>query len=144
MHTARSLTIMGGGCLPMGVYLPGGVPTQGVGCTCPGGVPAWEGVPVQWGTYQSGTCLGVYLPGVYLPRGCTCPGDVYHVTYPIMHLMLSVCCLHTNWDTSTVHLLIYCCLVMWPARHARIQPPPPRCGQTDACKNITFANYVCG
>ena len=55
-----------------GVYLPGGVPAQGVGwgCTCLGC-----------------TCLGGYLPGVipvggerctyqgvYLPGGCTCPG----------------------------------------------------------------------
>ena len=35
-----------------------------------------------------------------------------------------------------------------PARHAGISParhagiPPPR-GQTDTCKNITFANFVC-
>ena len=64
----------GGVYLP-GVYLPGG-------CTCQGGVPAG---------------------GVYLPGGCTCPGGgvparggVYHVTYPIMHLMLPVCCLLTN------------------------------------------------
>ena len=27
------------------------------------------------------------------------------------------------------------------ARHAGI--PPPSCGQTDTCKNITFANFVC-
>ena len=44
-----------------------------------GGVSAW-GVS-SWGC----------LPGGGLPRG-----DVCHVTYPIMHLMLPVCCLHTN------------------------------------------------
>ena len=27
------------------------------------------------------------------------------------------------------------------AHHAM---PPPHCGQTDTCKNITFANFVCG
>ena len=74
-----------------------------------------------------------------LTRGVSLPGGSAHVTYPIMHLLLPVCCLHTNWDTSTVHLFIYCCLFMWPARHAGI--PPPR-EQTDTCKNITFANYV--
>ena len=56
-----------------GVYLPGGVPAQGVGwgVYLPGGVPAW-GVPARgyicWGRE-------VYLPGgvptrrMYLPRG---------------------------------------------------------------------------
>ena len=29
-----------------------------------------------------------------------------------------------------------------PARHAGI--PPPHSGQTDTCKNITFANFICG
>ena len=29
-----------------------------------------------------------------------------------------------------------------PAMHDGIAPPP--CGQTHTCKNITFANYVCG
>ena len=53
--------------MPGGVYLPGGVPAQGqgectcLGDTCLGGVPAQGGVPA-W--------------GVYLPKGCTCPGGV--------------------------------------------------------------------
>ena len=38
--------------------------------------------------------------------------------------MLPVCCLHTSWDPLTVQLLIYCWLVMWPARHAGIPPAP--------------------
>ena len=69
---------------------------------------------------------GVCLPAQWVPAwwACLTGGGGYHVTYPIMHLMLPVCCLHTNWDTSTVHLLIYCCLVMWPARHAGITPTP--------------------
>ena len=114
-----------GGCTCLG-----GVPAQGVylprGCTCLGGVPAW-GVYLPRGVYLPGgctcwggcTCLGWYLPGglylpggctcrgVYLPGGCTCQGrGVYHVTYPIMHLMLPVCCLLTNCDPPTLQLLI--------------------------------------
>ena len=33
--------------------------------------------------------------GGCLPGGCL-PGKAYHVTYPIMHLMLPVCCLLAN------------------------------------------------
>ena len=33
--------------------------------------------------------------GGFSIRGVSIQG-VYHVTYPIMHLMLPVCCLHTN------------------------------------------------
>ena len=28
--------------------------------------------------------------------------------------------------------------------HVTCTPPSPLCGQTDACKNISFANFVCG
>ena len=42
-----------------------GVPAQ-EGCTCQG-VPAW----------------GVYLPRVYLPGGCTCPGECLASTPPL-------------------------------------------------------------
>ena len=68
--------------------------------------PVSTGVPA-WG---EGACLGGACTG-----GCVCPGGSawgvsaqgglhggvstqggYHVTYPIMHLMLPVCCLHTN------------------------------------------------
>ena len=83
-------------------------------------------------TARSLTILGRCLTwGGDWPRGCLTRGivcltrGVYHVTYPIMHLISPVCCLHTNWDTSTVHLLTYCCLVMWPARHAWITPLHP-------------------
>ena len=66
---------------------------------------------------------GVLHPGGSPSGGSPSQGEgVYHVTYPIMHLMLPVCCLHTNWDTPTVHLLIYC-LVMWPAMHPGIPTP---------------------
>ena len=31
-----------------------------------------------------------------------------------------------------------------PARHVGIPPPPPPDGQTDTCKDLTFANFICG
>ena len=82
-----------GGLAREGVgHLPGGTCPEGVpawGCTCPGGiclgvVPA-QGVSAWWGV-----CLGVSAWGV------SAQGGVCHVIYPIMHLMLPVCCLHTN------------------------------------------------
>ena len=66
MRTARLLPVSpsmhcsGGMYLPGEVYLPRG----------------WWGVPAQE-VYLPGGCTpaqGVYLPGVYLPGGCTCPG----------------------------------------------------------------------
>ena len=47
--------------------------------------------------------------------------STYHVTYPIMHLMLPVCCLHTNWVSTPVQLLIYSVTQV----HVGIHPPPP-------------------
>ena len=78
------------------------------GCTC-------------WGVYLGG---GVPALGVYL--------GVYHVTYPIIHLMLPVCCPVTNWDWSPVQLLILC-LVMWPVVHVGIQPTPPPWTEWQTC-----------
>ena len=103
-----------GRCLPEGVSLLGeclpgdgtswGVPPRGC---LPRGVPVW-GVPVlglaQGVSLLGGACPGGYLPGVPA-QGVPAWGDVYqgvpargvdHVTYPIMHLILPVCCLHTN------------------------------------------------
>ena len=63
------------GTCPGGVYLPRGVPARGGGtcperCTCLGGVPAGGGGTcpercTSWGV----PAWGVYLLGVYLPRG---------------------------------------------------------------------------
>ena len=81
IRTARLLTVTQHALL--GVYLPGGctclggtfqgIPAQGV-CTCPGGVPAWGGLPA-WGVPSRGylprgdvPARGVYLPRGYLPR----------------------------------------------------------------------------
>ena len=137
MRTARTLTDWGGvcrggvcqkgGCLPEGGCLPGG----GVGECLPGGC-----LP---GVGGGGVCRGVSA------RGGVCQRGVYHVTYPIMHLMLPVCCLHTNWDSPAVQLLLYCLLIMWPARHAGI-PTPPLWTEflTHAYENITLPQLRCG
>ena len=71
MHTTCLLTesqhaLLGGSVPTQGVYLPGGICLVGVparGYLPEGGVPGHSGVPAQG-------------RGVYLPRGCTCPGGV--------------------------------------------------------------------
>ena len=118
VYLSGRCTCLGGTCLggctclggvPVwGVYLSGGVPVWGV--YLPGGVPAQGGVPV-WGVYLSGGVPVRGVPAWGVPSlGGTCLGvpawGVYHVTYPIMHLMLPVCCLHTNWVSAAVQLLI--------------------------------------
>ena len=62
-----------------------------LGCV-PGGVPGG----VYQGVSARDVCQGVSAQGVV-------PGGVYHVTYPIMHLILPVCCLHTNWESTPVN-----------------------------------------
>ena len=131
LHTARLLTISQHALWPRGCTCPrGGVPAWGYlpgGCTCLGGVPAQGvvylprgyllgvylpgGVPAQ-GVYL----LGVYLPGVYLPGGVPAWGGG---------------CLPGRCT----------CLGQYLPRYSH---PPPPCGQTDTCKTITFANFVCG
>ena len=155
MRTARTVTIRGGVSAPGGgVSALGGVCSRGCllgGCLTRGSGGLLQGGVCSGGSDLAVSDLGGLLPGGVWPRGGVCsrgcltwgvsaprgvwPGGVYLVTYPIMHLMLSVCCLHTNWDTSSVHLLIYCCLVMWPARHTGI-PTPPLNRMTDRCKII--------
>ena len=107
-------------------------------------ISIWNKNAFQWDAYRTAHLFtgGGCLPRGCLPRGVSARGSVClggcacHVTYPIMHLMLPVCCLHTNWDPPTVQLLIYCWLVMWPARHAGIPLPPPPRGQTGTCKRL--------
>ena len=90
-----------------------------VDCMWGGIHPGRAGCPARWGCLLRGWWVGVSAQG----GGCL-PGRC-HVTYPIMHLMLPVCCLNTNWDPATVQLLIYCWLIMWPARHAGIHTFSP-------------------
>ena len=72
MHTAHTVTV--GGCVGGGG----------------GGVSAQGGVCPRGGCLSRGdVCLGVSAQGDVCWEGC-------HVTYPIMHLMLPVCCPNTN------------------------------------------------
>ena len=66
----------------------------------------------HWYPHKSFDRLGgVRSGGACMVWGCACQGVcVYHVTYPIMHLMLPVFCFHINWESIPVQLLIYC----WP------------------------------
>ena len=138
MHTARALTISPsmlcegvsaprevsawGGCLPRGcVYsggcLSGGVSTQGG--VCSGGV-------CPWGVYLGGVCPGgVSGQGVSASWGVSTQGGVWlGGVYPGGCLPGgNICLLGVCWDTT---------------------PPLWTEWMTDTCKNITFANYVCG
>ena len=120
-----------GVCLPGGVparglYLPRGVPARG--CTCQRGVPVW-------GLYLPGgcTCLGVYLP-----RECTCLGVSASVHAGI----------HTPPGLDSPG----CGPGHPPARPPNLplglgldtHPCEQNDWQTDLCKNITFANFICG
>ena len=128
MYTARLLTVTGGACMAGAMCDMGSMCGGGGGCVareaCVMG-SVWQG-GMHWGSaWQRGM-------------------GVYHMTYPIMHLMLPVCYLYTNWKAAPMQMLIYFWLVMWPVQgklHAGITPPPPR-GQADACKNITFPQLL--
>ena len=114
----------------------------------------------QWDAYRplvDSMCVcmgGVCLGGGSLSRGCVYPGGVStqgvsawgaHMTYPMMHLILPVCCLHTATPTETQQQCSCLYTAGWSCDLQGMlgYTPPPR-GQTDTCKNIIFANYVCG
>ena len=98
------------------------------GCAClggllPGGVPGPGGSAPRGVPGLGGVCLppgGVLGPGGLLPGGC---------------LVLGVVCL--LWMGAGV------CSGGIPACTEADTPPPP-CGQTHACKNITLAKLHCG
>ena len=101
---------------PWGGVVPGGVVPGGCG---PGGCGPGGCGPggLVWGVLPGGVVLGGCGPRRGVPGGVS--GGCYHVTYPIMHLMLPVCCLHTNRDSTLVQLLIYC----WPIACWDTTPP---------------------
>ena len=93
---------------------------------------SWGGREVLWTLILGGGGVWPYILG-----GA-------HVTYPIMHLDLPLCCLLTNWDWTPVQLLIYCLpSACWDRSHGHISPPPPLSDRmTNTCKNITFTRYA--
>ena len=155
MRTVRNNSRLLGGCTwsqgctwSLGVYLvPGGVPgSRGVPspgrCTWSGGVPGPRGCTWFWGcvylvqgcTWFLGGCtwswqvylvLGVYLvPGVYLVLG----GNLV----PGVYLVLGVYLVPGGVPGPGGHLVLGGYLPRFS----------PACGQTDRCKNITFATSL--
>ena len=98
-----------GGCSPS----RGGSPSGG-GFSIPGGSPSWGGSPSRGFSIWGG---GLHPGG----RGALHPGGVYHVTYPIMHLMLPVCCLLTQLrltNSAAAYIVVVQGMMGYP-------PPPP-------------------
>ena len=138
-------------CIPVGCIPPACWPylpacTAPGGCACSGGVPAPGCVPAKgWGclvlggvcsqgvSATGGGCLlleGVSAPGV-VPCGLSC--HAFDVTCMLPPHQLR----HIN--SAPAYILLpghVTCKACWDT-------PPPH-GQTDTCKNITFANYFCG
>ena len=121
MHSSRMRTTH---LLPVSpsMHCSWGVPAQGLclsrevyllrrGVLAQGGVPGQEGCTCPGGVPAQG---GVPARVVYLPRGVTCPGGV-----------------PAQGECT--------CPGGVPAWGVPAQVLP-RCGQTDTCKNITFAN----
>ena len=117
MRTARTLT-KGGGSPSGGVLHLGGFSIWGGspsrGVLHLGGVSIWGGSPSR---------------GVSIRGGVPC--DLSHHAFDVTCMLPphQLCtCLYTAWSCDLQCILGY----------------HPSCGQTDTCKNITFANYVCG
>ena len=103
------------------------------------------------------------------PSNHACPSRSHHACTPpgaTMHASLEQPCTHP-WSNHTCHHppSNHACPAEQPHTHpgATMHAPPsphppeqphtpphwsnhahPPCGQTDTCKNITFANFVCG
>ena len=105
-------------------------------CTWSQGVYLVLGVPGSGGYLPRG---GMYLVRGYLvlggvpgPGGGTWPGGVPGLGVPAQRAVYLV---------PGVYLVAGGCT--WSRGEVPAQVLPP-CGQTDTCKNITFANFVCG
>ena len=107
-----------GGSSIQGVPLSGGFSIQGVG-----GFSIWgfsiQGVP-SWGVLHLGD-----VP-------CDLSNHAFDVTCMLPPHQLR----HTNCAPAYILPGHVTCNASWDTH--------PPCGQTDTCKNITFANYVCG
>ena len=114
MHTTRTLTIPAGVC-SWGVPAWGGCLPRGV---CSWGVPAWGvGVPA-WGV----------------------PCDLSHHAFDVTCMLPSH---QLRLITSAAAYIVFGHVTCGACRDTT--PSPPLVDRmTDTCKNITFANYVCG
>ena len=117
---------------PLVDHIPACTVQGGVSQHALGGVPARGVVYLPWGcTFPGDVCLGVYLPRqctypevMYLPRGCI-------PAFTWVYLPGGV--------PVQVGVPARGC---FPSFSGADNPLP--CGQTDTCENITFANFVCG
>ena len=146
MRTVRSSGRISGGSARGGVCCQGVSAPRGVGCLFRGrGVCSrrefgcllwrmsarrvcllWGGVYYQDGSAPREVCSGgCLLQGgcVSAPGGCLLSGE----SAPGGCLLWGVCVCSGGGVVS---------------HHALRQTPPPPCGQTDACKNITFATSL--
>ena len=148
MRTARTVTMGGvvrGGCGPGGViwggvipggFGPGGVWSQGgvvLGGVIWGVVPGGCGGPGGWSQGEWSRGGG---PGGVSWGGCV-PCDISHHAFDVTCLLPPHQLRHIN--SAPAYILLpghVTCKACWDTH-------PPR-GQTHTCKNITFANYVCG
>ena len=120
---SAALAVSPGGGGSVCVCSRGGVSSQGVsalGGVCSGGYLLLKGV------CSGGVCL---LLGVSTPRGVSALGGVCSGGVPSAAgvCLLPGGCLLRGWGVVS--------------QHALRQTPSP-CGQTDACKNITFATSL--
>ena len=172
LHLGGGFSIPGGspswgvGGSPSGGGVPigrGGSPSQGGspsrGVLHPrGGSPSWEGgvlhpgggFSIRGGEFSIRGVLhlggspsrGVLHWGVlYLggsPSGGGVPCDISHHAFDVTCMLPPHQLRHIN--SAPAYILLpghVTCKACWDTH-------PPPCGQTHICKNITFANYVCG
>ena len=135
MRTDRSSSRHGGSPHhPQSRHPPGaGTPLPLLEQAPPGQIPSTSPLGVDLDQIPLNFPLGVgleTLPGqipLNFPLGCG-PGNLQGMLGYHPHF----------WRPAARHAGIP------PAMDVGIAPPPPPCGQTHTCKNITFANYVCG
>ena len=132
-----------------GFLHPGGCSPSG-GFSIPGGCSPLGGSPSQGGVLHLGVLhLGGFLhlggvlhrggspPGGSPSRGCVCvPCDLSHHAFDVTCMLPPHQLRHTNFAPAYILPGHVTCNASWDTH--------PPCGQTDTCKNITFANYVCG
>ena len=133
MHTTRTVTIGGAVCSGGGVCSRGDLlPRE---CLLPGvSAPRGgllRGVCSQGGSAPSGG------GGWLLPEEGGVPCDISHHAFDVTCMLPPHQLRHINSAPAYILLPGYVtCKACWDT--------PPPCGQTHTCKNITFANYVCG
>ena len=120
----------GGGCLLRGGVCSGGVSAPGglgvySGAVCFGGGCLLPGVCSWGGVCSQGVCLGVSALGVSAVR----------VSSPRVCVLWGGVC---SWGVSAPGVSA----PRGVSHYALRQTPPPSCGQTDACKNITFTTLL--